>query len=224
MSRIKNKALKTAIENKERLENELITVRDNIAKDFHDDLGNKLARISILSTLLNDDKTSITEDDKELIQQIETDANYLYKGTKDFIFSLKSESDCLEEVITYLSDFGEDYFKQFNIIFEVEKDISKSLTLPHYWSKQIIFIFKEAMTNAVKHSNCDTVKLSFCYDNKNLSVIFEDNGYGFEKHKISRKSGLNNIISRAEDINCTLQIISKPKNGTTIIFKGKPHA
>lgn len=223
VSRKINKALKTAIDNKEKLESKLVAVRDNIAKDFHDDLGNKLARISIFSALLNDENSSIDNDDKELIRQIETDANYLYKGTKDFIFSLKSESDCLEEVITYLSDFGEDYFKQFNIIFEVEKDIKAPLTLPYYWSKQVIFIFKEAMTNSVKHSKCKKVKLSFKYDNHILVIMFYDDGIGFEERLIKNTSGLTNMKTRAKTIHCDLIIKSNKDAGTKITFTGKPH-
>ena len=200
-----------------------MTVRDNIAKDFHDDLGNKLARRSIFSNLLNDEKSSLNPEDKELLQQIELDANYLYKGTKDFIFSLKSESDNLEELITYLSDFGEDYFKQFQIVFEVEKTIEKPLILPYYWSKQIIFIIKEVMTNTVKHANCNYTKLGFSFENETLTICFMDNGKGFDTKKIQQSNGLKHMKTRAQGIDCKL-IIESCNKGTSVKLKGKPHA
>ena len=48
----KNNTLKSTIADREKLRNELNQVRENVAQDFHDELGNKLASISILSKLL----------------------------------------------------------------------------------------------------------------------------------------------------------------------------
>ncbi|PWH81970.1 hypothetical protein DIS18_11925 [Algibacter marinivivus] len=221
-SKLKTKNLQVAIAKRNQLENELIAVRHNIAQDFHDDLGNKLARISILSNLLEDDNANLDSDNKELLKQITSDADYLYKGTKDFIFSLKTESDYLEEVITYLSDFGEDYMKQFNIVFEVEKAIYSNIKLPYYWSKQLIFIFKEVLTNVVKHAKCNRVILSFIYDGEFLKISCEDNGIGFNIKQSTSKGGLQNIKNRASAIGGELTINSNTNN-TKIIFSGKPH-
>ncbi|MFD2561142.1 ligand-binding sensor domain-containing protein [Aquimarina rubra] len=220
-SRQKNKRLQNVIERRDQLEKELISVRNNIAQDFHDDLGNKLARISILSNLLNEDKNSIKKEDKELLQQIISDSNYLFKGTKDFIFSLQSQSDYLEEVITYLSDFGEEYLSQFDIIFEVEKSISNDIKLPYYWSKQLIYIFKEAITNAVKHSCCKKICMHFKYTEDVLTIICKDDGIGFKTEEQKRINGLENIKRRAAKINGQLFIKSVITKGTEVYFSGK---
>ncbi|WP_378175856.1 two-component regulator propeller domain-containing protein [Aquimarina sp. SS2-1] len=220
-TRQKNIMLQRVIERRNQLENELVSVRNNIAQDFHDDLGNKLARISIFSNLLNEDKTSIKKEDKELLQQIISDSNYLFKGTKDFIFSLQSQSDYLEEVVTYLSDFGEEYLHQFDIIFEVEKSISHNVKLPYYWSKQLIFIFKEAITNAVKHSRCRKICLHFNYEEDILTIICRDDGIGFETEGQKRVNGLENIKRRAAKINGKLFINSEISKGTEVYFSGK---
>ncbi|TBN06373.1 hypothetical protein EYD45_00360 [Hyunsoonleella flava] len=220
-SKLKTRHLQIAIKKRDELENELASVRQNIAQDFHDDLGNKLARISILSNLLEDDSTNLNAEHQELLSQISSDADYLYKGTKDFIFSLKTESDYLEEVITYISDFGEDYLKQFNIVFEVEKNISKNIKLPYYWSKQLIYIFKEAITNVAKHAKCTKACISFNYNDNLLSISCKDDGVGFNLEKISVSNGLKHLQYRAEVIGGQLKINSV--SGTTITFIGKPH-
>jgi len=219
----RNAKLSSTIANKEKLENELRNVRENIARDFHDDLGNRLARISIFSELLYNGSSKINDEEKELIHQISSDSDSLYKGTKDFIFSLKSDSDFLEEVITYLSDFGEDYFRQFDIDFEVYKDVTQDVKLPYYWSKHLIFIFKEAMTNVVKHAECSKVTLTFKYQADKLIIECKDDGIGFDVKSKKMQGGLLNMSKRAEKINGTFVLRSKSQKGSSVRFMGKLH-
>ncbi len=217
----KNHELKLAFEKQIKLEKELSDVRDEIAQDFHDDLGNKLARISLLSNLISGEVSIKNPKVKSKIQQISEDANGLYKGTRDFIFSLKSNSNYLEEVTTYLSDFGGDIFDKTKIKFIVNKNISKNIKLPYHWNKQLIFIFKEALTNALKHSKSHVVKLSFNYHNEELVVICEDDGIGVLESDLESLNGLSHMKARANKIDCKLSINSSIGKGTTIVFKGK---
>ena len=220
-TRERNVALKDAIKQQLELEKELINVRDNIARDFHDDLGNKLARISFLSRLVEDELSDSENSIKSKVTQVKEDTVSLYVGTKDFIFSLKPNSDYLEEVVTYLSDFGEDYFSKTSIKFVLDKNISLNKKLPHYWSKHLIYIFKEAMTNAFKHSNCSQLILQFEHDRNALKIKCIDNGIGIPEDQRKSKNGLLNMKSRAEKIGGELQINSVARKGTTIVFIGE---
>ncbi|MGV6830547.1 MAG: sensor histidine kinase [bacterium] len=222
LSKKRNQTLRSALNSQKKLQEELSSVRENIAKDFHDDLGNKLARITMFSDILREDTVNATSEKQNLLDQIHQDSNDLYKGTKDFIFSLKSDSNMLEELVTYLSDFAEDYLKSFGIILRIEKDI-KPTVLPYYWSKQIINIFKEALTNAVKHSKCSEVRFVFKTSTDQLIISCEDNGTGFNKSDISYKNGLENMCQRAAKIHCSLTIASEPMKGARVIFSGKLH-
>jgi len=216
--RNKNKALQASIEQREKVEKELETVRDNISKDFHDDLGNRLARITSLSDLI---LTTSSKRDKEnvlsAIEKIKEDSDVLYNGTRDFMFSLKAKSDYAEELFTYLSDFGEEFFQPFKIDFFVTKKIDRNVKLPYYWNRQIIMIFKEAMTNIAKHSDAKNVELHITLDNNDLFISLKDDGKGFYIEKLKRKNGLLNMESRARKINSALLIISNEK-GTRVNF------
>jgi signal transduction histidine kinase len=219
-TRQKNKELKQAFDKQISLEKELSNVRDNIAQDFHDDLGNKLARISLLSNLVADNLSDREESIKNKINQVKEDANSLFVGTKDFVFSLKSNSDYLEEVVTYLSDFGEDLFKNTTIKFVLQKELSINKKLPYYWSKQLIYIFKEAMTNALKHSKCSEVILIFKYQDNQLNIQCMDNGIGITDEQMESSNGIHNMKNRALKINGKLSIQSNEKSGTIVEFSG----
>lgn len=219
-SKKRNEMLQESIDKREKMAKELAKVRDNIAMDFHDDLGNKLARVSIFSNLLKEDiKTDVSSERNEMVDQIKSDVDSLYAGTRDFIFSLNASSNQLENLTTYLSDFGEEYLKQFKIHFLIHKNIQSEIMLPYSWSKQLIFIFKEAITNAIKHSQCQEIVLSFETKADLLIVKCQDDGVGMHT-EIKKSNGLNNMVQRAEGIGGRLMVSSTKEKGTTIIFKG----
>lgn len=218
----RNNDLKASLLRQKQLEEELTEVRTNIAQDFHDDLGNKLARISVISNLALTEASAENDKLKMKIEQIQNDANYLYKGTKDFIFSLKDNSNYLEEVVTYLSDFGEDLFMATQSKFVVEKSIETNCKLPYYWSKQLIFIFKEALTNVYKHADCSEVLFVCHYHKKILTFQCLDNGKGITESALTKSTGgLSNMMKRASKIGGKMSIKTNDNGWTSITFTGK---
>ncbi|TDQ24029.1 ligand-binding sensor domain-containing protein [Tenacibaculum caenipelagi] len=215
----KNRLLKNAMISQKRLEKELSEVRQNVASDFHDELGNKLAGITIVSELILKDEFIKQSNSFEAIKQIQRDAKSLYFGIRDFVWSIDSKSDYLEELVVYLSDFGEELFQNSNITFKVEKEINKEIKkLPSYWSRQLLLLFKEAMTNSYKHSNASEVVLSIILKKNILKIELKDNGKGFVESELKRKNGLDNMKKRAHKIEGSLQITTKEE--TKVIFTG----
>lgn len=218
-SKKKNKIFQQTILEREQLQEDLKNVRHQIAQDFHDDLGNKLASISMLSNL------SLKKTTKESglypsLHQINKDANFLYAGMRDFVWSLDYKNNKLKEVQLYLNDFGEKLFEFSNINFKSSNNVSKSeITLPHYWNKQLVLVFKEAMTNTLKHSKATEVVFSVNIENTTLEIKLEDNGIGYDINTSGRKNGLRNMKERIEFINGELNFTSN--NGFRVYFKGK---
>ncbi|TCI85513.1 sensor histidine kinase [Tenacibaculum sp. M341] len=218
---LNNKMLEKSIEEKEQLEKALKEVRKNVARDFHDELGNKLASISISSGLLIDDTYQIDDKKREKkIQQIKNDADYLYHGMKDFIWSLDHKNDDLQQLQVYLNDFGESLFENTKISFYSSHNLNENqIVLPYYWSKQLVLIFKEAMTNVLKHSKASKVELDFHFDKNEVIISLKDNGIGFSEKEINRINGINNMKDRAKSIEQQLTINSSEK-GTLVTFEG----
>jgi signal transduction histidine kinase len=78
-------------------------------------------------------------------------------------------------------------------------------------------IFKEAMTNVVKHSEATKVTLSFGKVGGNWYIELKDNGIGFEETgEVSGHFGLGNMKDRADKIQAKLTIASKKNKGTSI--------
>jgi len=81
---------------------------------------------------------------------------------------------------------------------------------------QIYRILQEALQNINKHANAYNVSLTIKTLHNSIIIKIEDDGIGFEEQKIKKGFGLKNMISRASDINSTIELNSKPGIGTRI--------
>lgn len=206
----RNELLHNTIVANETLEKELKEVRENVAQDFHDELGNKLAGITVLSALMKENEIDTNSKSYQQISRIHKDSEDLYYGIKDFIWSIDSKNDDLNELVFYLKDFGDDLFMYTETAFSVINAVdSAHFRLPYYWSRQILLLFKEAMTNTMKYAQAKKCQLSFEMIHNQLVVTFDDDGIGFDKSQLKRINGLQNMEKRASKINAALMLESK---------------
>ncbi len=218
-----NKKLKYTVEIEKIKLEERDKVRRKTAADFHDEIGHRLTRISILTELIKrklpDSLTSI----EPLLNKISENSAQLYSGTKDFIWSIEPKNNSLFELIIRLKDFGDDIFNDTNIHFEVS-EISEKLKkefLTVDLRRHLSLIFKEGMNNSLKYSNSKNVMLQTKIVKGELEILLADDGEGFSIISETKGNGLNNMKKRAEKIRGILDIDSRIGQGTKIIFKCK---
>lgn len=194
---------------------EAIRLRKEIGRDFHDEMGNQLARIINYVGMIK----MIQNYDQVLLDKTEQTAKKLLSGTKDFIWAIDPMNDSLGNLFVHLKDFGESLLSEKQIDFEVYYQISEEITLLHGVTRQLNLIFKEALTNAFKHSDASRVVLSFSRGKENkIKIQLSDDGKGF--HYSSEEAsldGLSNIKTRACKIGASLCVISEPGKGTKVV-------
>ena len=202
--------------------NNMEKVRQQIAKDFHDEMGNKLAAITLNSNLLAM-SPQVDERTKEVLGKIERNPKILYQSSRDFIWAIDTKSDDLAEIFDYLKDFGEDFFQSLNISFYTSTFPQElpHLILPPYYGRHIIMLFKEAMTNSAKYSKCTRVDFSVDYREGLLQIEVKDNGEGFEMESVKKGRGLNNMEHRSKQLSGDLLINAVKNKGTQICLKLK---
>jgi len=201
---------------------ESLKIRQQTAEDFHDELGNKLTRITVLSEILGTKMDNTQCDQKKLLEQIKQNAASLYNGTKDILWALDPQSDNLYEILNHIRDFGKELFLDTPVEFEF-KGIDESLNeikLPMEYSRNIPMIFKELLNNILKHSHANKVNISLDEIHKNgIHLTLTDNGCGFDENEIHKGQGINNIIMRTKRINGSINIDSKKGEGTVVGLK-----
>lgn len=199
-------------------------IRVQLAQDFHDELGNRLAAIRMQSNVLKLRYNGHETEEKRIVGEIEKNVVRLFRDTKDFIWSIDPESNQINELALYIKDFGENLLQDTNIRFHANTDIPTSLetsALPPGWSIQVIMIFKEALTNCIKHAQCKNIYFRAMIDEQQVSFELEDDGIGTVFPTEGYHKGLNNMRLRAEKIHCDLSITSATTNGTLVRLIGK---
>ena len=199
----------------------LESLREQIANDFHDEMGNKLAAITLNTNVLSL-KMKDNKDQFALLEKIEETSKSLYQNSRDFIWSIDPKSDRLDEIFFHLKDFAEDFTDLLPIEFESQNPeihTMEKTKLPMYWGRHIILIFKEGITNAVKHSNCSLITLKIIVTTKKINIQLIDNGEGFNEIQVKAGRGINSMKKRAKSIACSLLIEST--NSTILTFSGE---
>jgi len=197
-------------------------MRKELAKDFHDELGNHLASIISNMQYLKINENTLPDNLKTRFNSLEKHASNLFFGTKDFIAAIDPEHESLDWVLSYIKDFGDELFGNSDIYFDSLPlhPWLKSRPIKSVYSRNIILIFKEAMTNALKHSRAEKVKFSFYRKNVSIYIILEDNGIGFtEGISDTNGFGINNMRERASKIEATLTIENNNPGVKIILFK-----
>ncbi|NOX88462.1 MAG: hypothetical protein GXO77_05505 [Calditrichaeota bacterium] len=199
-------------------------IRRKMATDFHDELGHRVIKISLLSKMLssrlNKNKPAI----KQYLEQMQENADNLFEEMKNFVWELDPQKDTVYDLMSQLKNFSSKLFDNTDIAFQIEGLTSQleELKLTGEWRQNLLRIFKEGMTNILKHADgCTAVSLVIvCRDNQ-LQIKLQDDGIGFNPQHSARGNGLKNMRERAERINGRLKVFSEPKEGTQIIFEGK---
>ena len=200
-------------------------LRVTMAQDFHDEMGNKLASIIVLGSTLDLLLKDKSDEVKQALDRIEADSKSLFSGTKTFIWSIDPKSDSLYEIFNYIIHFGTDLFEHTRKEFIIENHPDNSLKqsiMPVGASRQIFFIFKEAMTNSMVHSKSTAITFAFNV-NKTMSsfeVSLSDDGIGLTEEQLKSSRGLNNMRLRAKKINCRLSLSNNPTKGFTVRLSG----
>jgi signal transduction histidine kinase len=84
----------------------------------------------------------------------------------------------------------------------------------HLW-----LIYKEMVTNAVRHSEAGQLDVIMKYEAGKLKLVVQDNGKGMDVDRVRKGNGLVNIHKRAELIEAEISLKTSEGFGTRWILK-----
>ncbi len=146
----------------------------------------------------------------------------LIESMSDIVWLVNPKNDSLHDLFTRLKDSFVDLLEQQGVQFKTTN--LKKLETIHLSmeNRQHIFlIFKEAINNALKYSECSTLELMIETKRRYLLIHLLDNGRGFNPKTISKGNGLINMQRRAEKVGGKVALNSEPDKGTEVVFRGK---
>ncbi len=203
-----------------KLTDHIIMVREEekkaIARDIHDDIGQKLAVLkwdfSWLASKLRPTKTTekklqeMNEMVKETIESIHRIMKELHPPELDELGFLDSIEWQTREILTRTG-------------LNIQTDIDcEPFQLPANIELSIFRVIQEALTNIIRHSGATMVNLSIKTVNNKLWICIRDNGTGITRKALENAEsyGLAGMKERISSCNGIIFIKGNPKKGTLI--------
>lgn len=190
-------------------------IRQQIARDLHDEMGSTLSSISILSDSI---LRNLTQDiNARQMNIISVRAREVMEMMSDIVWSVNPMNDQMGRILLHMREYASEVLeaKEVEYFFEVDKWVEK-VHLPMELRKDFYLIFKEAINNSAKYSAATQVSIKLNKFEERISLEIKDNGRGFDLQKIKQGNGLKNMQSRAARMEGKLQIESSLGHGTLI--------
>ncbi|NOT90984.1 histidine kinase [Ferruginibacter sp.] len=195
----------------------LLTVRSNIAKDLHDEIGSTLTSIKILSEVSEKNLHKDPNKASSFLQKITEQSSAAQQGISDIVWAVKPENDKLENMVIRMREYTAQTLESKNIKTTINIDeevLNKTLDMSQ--RRDFLLIFREAVNNIAKYAAATEVEVKLEKKNTDLQLRITDNGKGFDITKQTSSSGLKNMQSRAAALKGSLHIQSENTSGTVI--------
>jgi len=213
----------------ERLErgHEIERERTRIARDMHDEIGSKLARISYLSEVAKAEGKSFNPADGPL-DSLSRTARELLQSLDRMLWAVNPRNDSLEKLSAYFNRYAAEYFQNTPIRCQLAfPENLPAVQLTAETRHNIFLAFQEALANALKHSGATKVSAQLACNNGTIEISVADNGRGFSvetqtefamKRDGGEHLGLSGMYHRLQSIGGECQIRSSPAEGTLVKF------
>ncbi len=209
-----------------RLEKEILEISEREQKrvglDLHDGLGQYLTGISYMCQALKQKLINETSVEISYITEIEDLLNHSIAQTRNLakgLYPVELEKNGLQDALKEIAATTSQMYK-INCEFNSNiKNCNKKCENNFDITKNIYFIVKEAVNNAVKHGKAKSILIDFHCEKQKIKLIIADDGKGLSKNWDKKKGMGTQIMSyRANYVGLNFKIESKNEgvNGVRI--------
>ena len=157
------------------------------------------------------------EDSRNPLTSIAEIARESVSSMSDIVWAINPERDSLLDLTRKMRQHADEIFTLRDIDLEFNApDAEQDLKLGVDLRRDLLLIFKEAVSNAARHSNCSRVVIDFSADGRRLSLRVTDNGIGFDTSSESAGHGLVSMRRRAAKLNGSFEVETANEKGTTV--------
>jgi signal transduction histidine kinase/ligand-binding sensor domain-containing protein len=198
---------------------EVAAMRTRIATDLHDDIGANLTKIAILSEVARQGRDGEPAAEGDPLDSIARISRESVASMSDIVWAINPRRDSLKDLTTRMRRFAEDTFNARGIGFLFKApDDGADVRLGADVRRQVYLIFKEGVSNVVRHSACTRAEASFRLEGREGVLTIVDDGRGFDP-AAADGNGLVSMRRRAEGFGGFLAIDSAPGRGTRLTVR-----
>ena len=195
--------------------------RKRIAMDIHDGIGQMLTSLKFQIESIN---LKESEKAQNKISEVDQLIKQIIKEVRKVTFNLKptvlGDYGLQAALNVFIQEIGK--LIDIKLIYKTEGELYR---LPQKIENNIFRIIQEAINNAIKYSEAETIEVFLRQTENDLTITVKDEGKGFDPKIVEARSvniesgrGFFNMYERTEYVNGRLEIISDLGRGTTVLL------
>ncbi len=193
--------------------------RSAIARELHDELGQVLTALRMDSVWMHE---RLKKKDPKASERALTMCRLIDKNIEDVRgMAFRLRPGVLDDLglVDALEWYTADFEKRTDIACVFEHNAVSILS--DGISTAAYRIAQEALTNVARHASANHVEVVLKTSNRHLTLAVVDDGQGFESQHLAESEGLGvaGMRERATLVGGTLEVQSRPKQGTHVYFK-----
>ena len=197
---------------------ELELLRQQIARDLHDDIGSNLGGIVLLSEIGSEH--SPDEDSRNDFAAIRRAAEDASLSMRDIVWLIQREPVGLKDFVTRMRQSLRTILNHPDLALEVEPAEFRDRPLGLLFRRHVFLAFKEVLNNVRKHAQNRRATVKVEVGSDRLQFTVHDEGVGFDPEEPGGSGhGLENLKRRASRVSGSVRIHSTPGKGTEVIFE-----
>ncbi len=212
--------VRTSFEDRAKLRHTL-DERAQLSRDLHDGLIQTLYAIGMNLASIAPLLRREPEQAAEAIEVARTELNASIRDLRSFISRLEpapTEKDFVKAV-RLLVDFMQTANPSMHFDITIDEELAAKLPVEH--CTQLLYIVREALSNAVRHSRGTRIAVSLHASGPNqIALTLRDNGRGFNPSEPRVAGhGLDNMAERALQLGGELDLQPQPGHGTLVTVR-----
>lgn len=197
---------------------ELESIRRQVATDLHDDVGSGLAQIAILCELA---KRDASRGAVPVLTETADLARSLRESMGDIVWALSPDRDAPLALVARMRQVSFNLLSSTTeVTFEAPEDRQLAgLDLGPARRRQLLLIFKEALTNVARHASATVVSIRLVAEGEWLVLTIDDDGVGFDDDGRAGGQGLESMEQRARSMGGHFSLRSEAGKGTSMAVR-----
>ena len=198
--------------------------RARVARDLHDDIGQALTSVLLGLRLLEDPGDDMATDpvaEHERVEELRDLVADALRRARQLAFDLRPTvlddiglAPALQRLVTDVAD------RSGMAVDAAVDGVSGHEGVPPTVATVVYRVVQEALTNVVRHADASNTSVAVTMSGGRLRAVVEDDGNGFDPSRpADGHLGLRGMQERAEMVDGTVQVISEPGQGTTIVLE-----
>ncbi len=197
---------------------ELLRIRTKIASDLHDEVGGLLVGIAMQSEILELSQQKPASDSLRHIREL---SQFTLSRMRDVVWTIDARRDKVRNLLDRMREQAQDLLTPQGIDYRIDyHQLDLEQKLPPDLRQEVYFIFKECLTNTIRHAQATRFEVDFGHFGQHFELRISDNGIGLTPGKNTTGLGLDNIQMRAKKIGAKVSFCNA--GGFSVVLRRKP--